>query len=153
MSGSPRLSVRALIVQQDRLLLVNATADKGDDRWCTPGGGLNKHEPVVEALQREVTEETGLHVSVGELYGVSEYCDYSTDFHQIDLYFKCTLVSGTLSQEWRDVAGIVNRRSFFSVAEMKQLNVVPSFLCDPFWLKTTPPLPIYKGREDRISVP
>lgn len=149
MTDSPRLSVRALIVQEGRLLLVNATAERGDDRWCTPGGGLDKHEVIPEALQREIFEETGLTVSVGDLYAVSEYADATTDFHQVDLYFKCEIVSGTLTHVWRDPAGIVCHRDFYSVKEMESIHVVPSFLKTPFWLEQSPRCPLYKGREDR----
>lgn len=42
MSKSPRLSARALIVENDKLLLVNATPEKGYGKWCVPGGGVEK---------------------------------------------------------------------------------------------------------------
>ena len=35
----PRIAVRALILHQDRLLLVNAYPGARLDLWCAPGGG------------------------------------------------------------------------------------------------------------------
>lgn len=55
----PRLSVRALVVNEGRLLLVNATPDRGDDKWCVPGGGVDAGHTLKDNLIREVYEKTG----------------------------------------------------------------------------------------------
>ncbi len=62
---TPRLAVRALIMQDDRLLLVNAFPGDIDDLWCAPGGGVEKNASLPANLAREVWEETGLRISVG----------------------------------------------------------------------------------------
>lgn len=48
-----------------RLLLLQRTSgDAYGDRWDFPGGSVEKHdETIVDAVKREVLEETGLHVS------------------------------------------------------------------------------------------
>ncbi|HEX3082522.1 MAG TPA: NUDIX hydrolase [Candidatus Saccharimonadia bacterium] len=52
-----RVSVKALIRDdQDRLLLVK----EGGSHWELPGGGLDHHETIEEALRRELREETTL---------------------------------------------------------------------------------------------
>lgn len=61
----PRLAVRALIVEEDRLLLVNAYPDLRLDLWCAPGGGVEPHQSLPENLARELFEETGLTIEVG----------------------------------------------------------------------------------------
>jgi 8-oxo-dGTP pyrophosphatase MutT (NUDIX family) len=52
---------RALIESEGRVLLVRRAAwDTLPGRWELPGGKVDRGEPVLEALAREVGEETGL---------------------------------------------------------------------------------------------
>lgn len=84
-----RVAVSALIFHKGRVLL----ALRHDiDWWNLPGGGMEIGETVVEALQREVYEEVGLEVEVGQLTGV-----YSKPQKQeVVLAFRCTATGGTL---------------------------------------------------------
>ena len=62
-----RLGVRAIIVHAERLLLVNAyPPGAGPELWCAPGGGVEAHCSLHDNLKREVYEETGLGIEVGE---------------------------------------------------------------------------------------
>lgn len=42
---------------------------KGSDFWSTPGGGLERNETFEQAAKRELYEETGLVLDVGEQIG------------------------------------------------------------------------------------
>ena len=42
---------------------------KGSDFWATPGGGLEGNETYEQAAKRELFEETGLVLNVGEQIG------------------------------------------------------------------------------------
>ncbi len=60
-----RVATKALIRDQaGRVLLVNPTYK---EHWDLPGGMAEANEPPTRALQREVLEELGLHVTVGRL--------------------------------------------------------------------------------------
>ena len=144
----PRTAVRALIVRDGRLLLVNATRDRGDGKWCTPGGGIDRGEDMKTGLAREVFEETGLTVEIGALKAVSEYFNRGDDFHQIDIFFAAHITGGTVSDDWKDEAGVVQNRRFFAADEMQSLHVFPAFLKDGFWGHAEQKAPIYRGTEE-----
>ena len=111
---SPRLAARALILHQDRLLLVNAYPSGRSDLWCTPGGGVEVGTSLHDNLIREVHEETGLTVTVGLPCLINEFHDPVSGFHQVDLFFRCSIVQGALSADWRDPERVVTERRFFS---------------------------------------
>ncbi len=132
----PRLAVRALILDAgDRLLLVNAYPGGRSDLWCAPGGGCEAGQSLPENLVREVREETGLEVDVGPAALVNEFHDPASGFHQVDLYFRCTLRSGSLDPGWQDPEGVVTERRFFSRVELAagKIRFKPDLLPDAAW--------------------
>ncbi len=60
-----------------------------------------------------------LTIAVGPPALVNEFHDPGTGFHQIDLYFRCTLVAGRLDPAWTDPEGVVTERRFFARAELE----------------------------------
>lgn len=109
-----RIAARALILHEDRLLLVNAYPSGKSDLWCAPGGGLNPGQSIPDNLAREVMEETGLSITVLGPAMVNEFHDPATGFHQIDLFFHARIIAGALDPRWIDPEGIVTDRHFFS---------------------------------------
>jgi 8-oxo-dGTP diphosphatase len=115
---SPRIAARAVILHDDRLLLVNAWPGGRSDLWCAPGGGVQSGQSLPANLIREVHEETGLTVAVGAPCLINEFHDPATGFHQVDLFFRCTIAAGTLSDDWRDPEDVVTDRRFFARADL-----------------------------------
>jgi 8-oxo-dGTP pyrophosphatase MutT (NUDIX family) len=115
---TPRLAARALILHEDRLLLVNAWPGGRSDLWCAPGGGTRPGTSLPQNLIREVHEETGLTISVGAPCLVNEFHDPATGFHQVDLFFRCTITGGVLAPDWRDPERVVTDRRFFSRSDL-----------------------------------
>jgi len=129
----PRLAVRALILHENRLLLVNAWPGGVSDLWCAPGGGVERGSSLPENLVREVHEETGLTVAVGAPCLVNEFHDPGRPFHQVDIYFRCTICDGRLDAAWRDPEGIVTDRRFFARGEMAAIRFKPDSLPQAAW--------------------
>lgn len=130
---TPRLAVRAVLLHENRLLMVNAWAKAARILWCAPGGGAEVGQSLPDNLKREVMEETGLTVDVGPPCLVNEYNDPNGDFHQVEVFFRCKLVAGTLQDDWQDPEGIVHTRRFFSRDQLDGIRFKPSSLPDVAW--------------------
>lgn len=84
-------SVVAVIVDDDgRVLLTRRSIPPFQDLWVMPGGKIDLGEPILEALKREVHEEVGLEVEVGELIDVFEHLTPGEEnCHFVILYYRC----------------------------------------------------------------
>jgi 8-oxo-dGTP pyrophosphatase MutT (NUDIX family) len=92
------------VVESDRGLLATEYSDLTavSGRWGMPGGGIDEGEAPVQAVVREVHEETGQGVEVGELVLVqsSHWVGRSPhggveDFHAIRLIYRGTCPAPT----------------------------------------------------------
>lgn len=89
-----RLRVRAsgLCIQDNSVLLVaHRGLVEGALYWAPPGGGVEFGESVRSAVKREILEETGLTVEVGEFMFLREFLRHP--LHAIELYFKTPVIA------------------------------------------------------------
>ncbi len=105
-----RASVSAVVFDRRGRLLLQRRADGG--QWGLPGGSVEVGESLVEAVQREVEEETGLRVGVRRLVGVYSAPDLQVVrypdglvWHYVNACFECVPRGGALttSSETLDV--------------------------------------------------
>ncbi|WP_223420897.1 NUDIX domain-containing protein [Tateyamaria pelophila] len=126
---SPRVAVRAVIVEDGRLLMVNAWPDGQSPLMCAPGGGVEVGSSLPDNLAREVQEETGLHVSVGAPCLINEFHDPASGYHQIDLFFRCTILPDSpRPTDWTDTEHIVTDRRWLTLDELEAIPHKPDSL-------------------------
>lgn len=70
--GRPEVAAGAVVVVDDRLLLIRRGRGVAIGRWSLPGGMVEPGELIAEAVVRELAEETGLEGVCGPLVGVVE---------------------------------------------------------------------------------
>ncbi len=89
----------AIIVEDDRVVLVKRGHPPLAGEWSIPGGVLEIGELLREAAVREVLEETGLTVAPGEVLGVYDRVlreDERVRYHYVLIDFACRRLSGDL---------------------------------------------------------
>jgi 8-oxo-dGTP diphosphatase len=91
-----RLRVRScgILVENERLLLVNHRSLTATDFWAPPGGGIGFGESAAACLKRELKEETGLEAEVGEFLFACEFI--KAPLHAVELFFLLRKTGGTL---------------------------------------------------------
>lgn len=85
----PVVAVGAIVIEGDDLLLVRRANPPGAGTWSLPGGRVERGEALVEAVVRELSEETGLEGVCGEMVGWSELID--DDIHVVVIDFRVHL--------------------------------------------------------------
>jgi ADP-ribose pyrophosphatase YjhB (NUDIX family) len=95
--ANPLPAVAALVVDAEGRLLLGRRAFEPDvGMWDTIGGFLEEDEDALTALRREVLEETGLDVSVGDFVGAfsDRYGDGEDAPIALNLVFEARIVAG-----------------------------------------------------------
>lgn len=96
----PVLGAAAVVVHGGKVLLIRRGKAPDAGEWSIPGGGVELGEPIEAALRREIAEETGLDVVVGDFLEVYERVERdeagAVRFHFVILDYRCTLAGGTL---------------------------------------------------------
>ena len=94
--SGPELCVGAIVVDDDRLLLVRRGRGRAAGSWSVPGGRVQAGETLAEAVVRELAEETGIEGVCGAFVGLVELLDDDTDApHQVVLDFEVTLLEAS----------------------------------------------------------
>ncbi len=91
----PVVGVGALVRSGERYLLVQRGKEPRKGLWAVPGGKVEPGETLKDAAAREVREETGLEVDVGDVAWVGDAIGDGYHFVLID--FHATVVGGELA--------------------------------------------------------
>ena len=94
---TPLVGVGAVIIENDRVLLVKRGHPPLLGEWSIPGGVLEVGEMLRDAAVREAREETGLAVETGELLGVFDRVLREGErirYHYVLIDFLCRRISG-----------------------------------------------------------
>jgi 8-oxo-dGTP diphosphatase len=67
---NPKPCANGIVLDGDRVLLTRRAHAPWEGMWCAPGGFVEAGEHPIEAVEREVLEETGIAVAVTGYVGV-----------------------------------------------------------------------------------
>ncbi len=82
-------SIKAIIIDRTKLLVV-VKEKNGQQFYTLPGGGQNPDELMLDALKRELVEETGFSVEPKRLLFIRE--GFDGEEHRIEFMFICDTI-------------------------------------------------------------
>ena len=109
----PIVGVGGVVVEGEKVLIVKRAHEPRKGEWSLPGGIVELGETLVDALKRELREETGLEVDVGEVVEVFDRVqrrDGRIQYHFVIVDYLCRPTGGTLraADDAEDVAWVAD---------------------------------------------
>ena len=122
-----RVSAGALIEHSGKLLLVRHTKPDAYDFWVAPGGGVKGSESYEEAAKREVMEETGLSVEVGELLYIEDLVNPQCRY--VKFWFQARYLGGDIDVSHPEARlEHVVQAGWYALHDLPRGEVFPSVL-------------------------
>ena len=98
---APVVGVGGVVIHEGRALLIKRGSEPLKNQWSIPGGTLELGESIQEGVRRELREETGIEVRVGELIEVFDriFRDAAGEiqYHFVIVDYLCEKISGEAS--------------------------------------------------------
>ncbi len=134
-----RIRAAALVVRNDRLLLIHHLERRTSaDYWLPPGGGVELSDSsVFTCAARETMEETGVTISGSAILYVREFVDHAYEFRNVEFFILADAAEGegevceTRPPDHDSPA--VAEVGWFSREMMKNMTVYPEILKEGFW--------------------
>ncbi|PLX18211.1 MAG: NUDIX hydrolase [Candidatus Muiribacterium halophilum] len=118
-----RVRIAIVIIHKGKVLLVKHRK-KGREYWLFPGGGIEMCETVEHCAIREVMEETGLNISLGELLFTSESIYPDGSKHVINMFFLGFLKDMDIKITVQDRS--IKDAAFFDKDQIRDMTIYPN---------------------------
>jgi ADP-ribose pyrophosphatase YjhB (NUDIX family) len=104
--ATPKVDVRGVVFNDDKLLLVQ---ERSDGLWTLPGGWADVNDPPSKAVEREIVEESGFRTEAERTIAVFDRAKQDNEppfpFHVYKLFVLCRLL-GDKAKTSRETTGV-----------------------------------------------
>ncbi|WP_328944645.1 NUDIX hydrolase [Streptomyces sp. NBC_00250] len=126
-----RVAAYAVCVRDGELLLARWVASDGTKRWTLPGGGMDHGEEPVQAVVREVEEETGYLTEPTVLLGIDSIrrswlrrLAAPGDFQGLRIIYEAQVTGGELRNETGGSTDLAAWHPLDSVPDLARVRLV-----------------------------
>lgn len=125
-----RVAAYAIILDDDERILLAHWNEGGSSGWTLPGGGMEPGEDPEVTVRREVHEETGFTVAVGELLGIHSrvipahrrlVAGATVPLQALRIVYRARVTGGELTHE---IDGSTDRAEWYPLSEVSSLKRV-----------------------------
>ena len=129
---SVRSTAKAIIIDNNKVLLNKCYDKYNGDYYSLPGGGQDKYESIYDAVIRECKEETGYNVTPVRFCGIcEEICDneetrkfYSQYAHKLYHIFICNLVNKNIDTP-TSIDDMQEESQWIDIEELNNIRILP----------------------------
>lgn len=127
-----RVAAYAVVTDDDGRILLARWVEGRRVSWTMPGGGLEAGEAPEDAVRRELREETGYTVKVGELLGIhsrviparQRVTPSDQPLHTLRIVYRATVSGGKLRFETDGSTDMAEWFTLKSVSTLQRVKLV-----------------------------
>jgi ADP-ribose pyrophosphatase YjhB (NUDIX family) len=124
-----RVAAYAIIIDDERRILLAHWNEHGYSGWTLPGGGLEEGEDPADAAVREISEETGFSAELDGLLGINSHVvppdqrinGSGTPLQTIRIVYRAHITGGELTNE---LNGSTDEASWFDLRAVATIDHV-----------------------------
>ncbi len=131
MQRQHRISAGAIVIEEDRILLVKYDGAGGRSYLVGPGGAVFGNESMHETVVREVREETGLEVHPEKILFVEDL--FSRRYRILKIWFLCHFIGGQITNTQEALEEGISEVAWYSRDELLDEVVYPPGLLTYDW--------------------
>ncbi len=149
---SVRSAAKAIIINDNKILLNKCFDENNGDYYSLPGGGQNTYETLLEAIVRECLEETGYSVVPVRFSALfEEICDskkirelYPEYAHKMYHIFICKLENDDVNKP-TEIDDMQLESKWINIEDLNKIHLEPDCLNDNIEKMINSDVPVFLG--------